>query len=143
MCVLRAYGDEFDVDAFLAESPLEPCSVIRRGTRESSKSKRPPPDYSGFHVGVCDASWTGVSAHIEGLFAFFRKNSSELARLKSYPGLETIYVDVPVGLRLGSPDVAVQGEIFPPNLVELAGRLGVGLGISLYPALGTHKTRKP
>ena len=134
MCVLRAYGEDFDVDAFLVGSPLEPCAVMHRGVVQYSKSKRSPPEYSGFHASVCDAEWTGVHDHVAGAMTYLERHSDELQRLRAYPGVEVLLLDVPVDLRLGRKEVAVQGESFPIELVRLAGRTGVALGITIYPA---------
>jgi hypothetical protein len=62
-CVLRVGGAEFDVDAFLQDSPLAPDAVFHRGQPMSGVAPESPVwTHSGYNLGVSDAeigTWGG------------------------------------------------------------------------------------
>jgi hypothetical protein len=49
------------------------------------------------------------------------------------PEVEDIRLDFPLDLRIDRENVFTQFEYFPPALVALAGALGCGLEMSIYP----------
>ena len=49
------------------------------------------------------------------------------------PGVEDMRLDFPVNLRIDRETVMAQFDYFSPELVSLAGALGLGLEISIYP----------
>jgi hypothetical protein len=58
MCVLRAAGVDFDVDAFLATSSLNATSIRRKGElRLITKSDGPRRERSGFTADVSVKEW--------------------------------------------------------------------------------------
>jgi len=61
---------------------------------------------------------------------FLRKHQSELSRLASFPGVDDRHLDFGYHHR----DAAVQCDYLPPELLALAGSLGIGIELSLYPA---------
>jgi hypothetical protein len=52
----------------------------------------------------------------------------ELKKLGKFPGVEFLTLDFGISLR----DVVAQFEYFPSELLLFAGKLGIGLAISLY-----------
>lgn len=125
-CVLRAAGDEFDVDAFLADCEVPPFKVFRRGQpRSSSKLNQ----QSGLNFSVSDAEMTDFDLQLEDATLFFREKREFVRRLTAFPGVEGVSIDFGVAIR--QPYGA--GFRFPPELVATIGDLGVELEISTYP----------
>ena len=61
MCVLRAGGPNFEVDAFLATSSLEVIRVRRKGEpRFASKPDGPRLEQSGFNADVSSKNWNDL-----------------------------------------------------------------------------------
>ena len=138
MCVLRAGGKAFDVDAFMKKTSLPVSRSYRRGEVRVPQRKggRQKNRDSGLTVGVSDASWSRLAIQVRDAEQFLVTYSKELARLARCPGLEYLVLDFPLYLRIGKrirgSVIAVQSDLFPASLVRAAGKLGIGLELSMY-----------
>ena len=88
---------------------------------------------SGFVVDVTRDRGAGLVDQAPAAIAFLKEHEEALARLHSAPGVEDMRLDFPVDQRIDPQHVMIQFDYFPPELVALAGALGLGLEISLYP----------
>ena len=134
-CVLRASGVDFAVDEFLAGSAISPIAVFRRGEPRlpASQPEGPKLSASGLHIVVSDADFSKLRVQIEDAIHFLEQNRSELARLVAFPGVGNVSLDFGIEER----GVAAQSEHFPPNLLRIAGNLGIWLKFTLYPSQRT------
>jgi len=119
MCVLRVSGKKFNPAKYLATSSLKPYSMFRSG--------------GGFNVDVSRSSWENLAGQVDDAIVFLKKHRRTLARLRSIPEVEDIRLDFPLDLRIDRKEVLVQFDYFPAALVSLAGALGCGLELSIYP----------
>ena len=134
MCVLRVSGKQFDPARYLASSRLKPYSVFRAGEpRFASQPKGKIHDESGFKVDVSRSPWDNLAGQVADAIAFLKKHERTLAKLRSMPEVEDIRLDFPLDLRIDRKKVFTQFDYFPPALVSLAGALGCGLEMSIYP----------
>lgn len=60
---------------------------------------------------------------------FLRRHQTEFGRLAKFPGLTDRRLDFGYDRR----DVIIQCDYLPPELLTLAGELGIGIELSLYP----------
>ena len=135
MCVLRVTGKQFDVDGQLASSGLTPCNVFRAGEpRSTSQPDREQHAVSGFTVEVSRASRSSLVGQVSDAVAFLQQHRDALAALRSAPGVDDLRLDFPLDLRIDRETVMAQSDYFPPELVSLAGSLGLALEVSIYPA---------
>ncbi len=132
-CVLRAYGpesgDDFDVDSFLSSSSFSPCSVSHRGEPrhpETSKVIRA----SGFNLTVSNADGDQVPIQIEDAHRFLVANCDEIARLRAFPNVETVYLDF--GWDFPCQRVWGQFNRFSLELLHQCSTLGVEIVVSVY-----------
>jgi len=131
-CVLRASGKDFNVDAFLRGSQLEPLTVWHVGEPRAPVSNpigRQHQD-SGMNVSVSLLNFSDLPGQIRDARSFLQDNRSEILRLKEFPGVESIQLDFPIEDR----DVALQSDVFKHELIALLGDLGIDLVVSRYPA---------
>jgi hypothetical protein len=134
MCVLRAGGSDFDVDAFLATSSLEICGVRRKGElRLRTKPAGPLNERSGFNADVSTKEWGDLAGQIQDARAFLSENEGELRRLRSFPGVDGVELDFPIELRIGTNEIVVQSDRLPADLLLAAGGLGIDIVITCYP----------
>ena len=140
-CVLRARGIDFAVDEFLAESSLKPIAIFRKGQPQWPKvnSAGPKLRASGFHASVSEADFSDIKTQIDDALDFLQQNQTELSRLIALPGIERVWLDFGIEER----DVAAQHESFPPNLLSLAGNLGIWIDFTLYPSQKPGVPRTP
>jgi hypothetical protein len=130
-CVLWARGVSFAVDEFLSQSTLRPIVIARRGQPqypEVSTTGAIPND-SGFHAVASEADFSEVEVQIREAISFLEQNKSELARLIAFPGVERVSLDFGIEER----EIAAQRECFPPELLRVAGNLGVWIEFTMYP----------
>lgn len=115
----------FDVDALLAGCTLPVCAVRRRG--EPVFPARQPDgrrhQRSGVHVSASDADFGEFPRQVGEAAAFLRAEAGQVQRLVEWPGVEGVDLDFGVERR----DVAVQCDRLTPELVRLAGSLGLGI----------------
>jgi hypothetical protein len=135
MCVLRASGAEFEPDAFLEGSSLEPTKVHKKGEPRLLRSKPDGPNHerSGITVAVSDASWSDLSAQVADAERFLEDYAAEIERLAHAPGVACLVLDFPIESRIDGSSVVAQSDRFPASLVRLAGQLGLALELSIYP----------
>jgi hypothetical protein len=132
VCVLRAYGTDFDPDDFLRSTELLPSLVFRRGEPQVPELEGGPPhEISGIHVTVSEAEWSSLVGQVRDAEHYLTTHKSELCRLATFPGLERISLDFPLDLRI-SQHTWMQTDTFPASLAKLAGEIGLDLELSLY-----------
>lgn len=145
-CTLVARGKHFDVESFLARTklPLKKAHCWIRGTQFFT-SKRRYLD-SGFSEWVSHDRWDNLRAALRDVLKYLRKHRAELLKLKRTKGVESIDLDFGFNSRVGTKNVAVQGEYLSPDLLMLAGELNMGIALSIYPPFlptkAKRKTRK-
>jgi hypothetical protein len=123
--MFRATGFDFLVDEFLSQSTLVPHKVWRKGERKSAKRIH---KWSGFTMVASEADMDDVPQQIADAMNFLTTNHEELSKLQNFPGAETVSLDFGIEDR----DVGVQCDYFPPELLRLAGNLGIGIEITRY-----------
>jgi hypothetical protein len=134
MCVLRVSGEHFDPVKFLGSSTLEPYSVFHAGEpRFASQSSGEIHAVSGFKVHVSRQSRDALPGQVADAIAFLVKHERTLLELRELEEVEDIRLDFPVNLQIDRQNVFTQYEYFPPKLIALAGAVGCGLEISIYP----------
>ena len=130
--VLRAHGESFDVDLFLADSSLEPDSVYQRGPRSGAgaadKDNGSPRRASGFNLTVSHADFSDLETQIKEAILFLDEYEDELRRLGSFDGVEGISIDFGVQRR----DVVAQTDVLPSDLLWRAGALDIWIAITHY-----------
>ena len=128
-CVLRAIGAAFDVEAFLAESPLRPEAVYRKGDRVFANLPKGPMRFdSGFNLTVSEAGMDDLPGQVREAIAFLDENEDELRRLGACEGVDAVGLDF--GLR--RRDVAAQSDLLPAELLWRAGALDIDITVSHY-----------
>ena len=134
-CVLRVSGDDFRVDAFLADSNFRPYHVHHRGdiARRSDRFID-----SGISLDVSSADGD-LDAEITDAIGFLSTHEAELQRLRDFPGVTDMRLDFGYYCR----HVAAQFDYLPPDLLARAGKLGIGIELSLYAAPRPEPTVTP
>ena len=126
MCVLRAFGDEFEPAGFLATSTLSPYSVYKRGDKRFKTGDKVH-EMSGLKVEVSKRGFSDRDGQFEDAMAFLRSNHAELQRLVAWPGVECIVLDFP--FEAGESMTFVR---CPVNLAAESAALNIALEFSLY-----------
>lgn len=128
-CILRVSTDDVAIDDLLSSIKVASYRIDRKGEpifRSERVRKK-----SGFHILTHGTSELNLQSQIVETIAFLRTHAKDLASIMSFPGVTGAELDIAIIRR----DVVVQGEYLPSELLSLAGNLGIGINISLYPEL--------
>ena len=137
MCVLRVHGKQFDPRMLLERSGLPAYDSWREGEPRQIDAKRrgPTHDSSGFKVDVSRKDWTDLPGQIEDALRFLEHFRDELRAIVATAGVECVELDFPFAVRASEQSPLLQSVFLPPNLLALAGELGVGIEVSVYPPI--------
>ena len=127
MCVLRAFGEHFEPEAFLASSSISAYSVFHKGNKQFKTSDRVFTT-SGFKVDVSKAEWADREVQIQDALQFLRLNTEELQRLIDWKGVDEVVLDFP----FEAADIVTNVKC-PVELSRQSSALGISLEFSIYP----------
>lgn len=128
ICVLRVSGAEFVVDNFIATSNLTTDQDLFSVWRKGELRRKRNSEDSGLILDICEVQSEGLKEQVEKVKGFLSENYEEVKRLMERPGVESGILDFAITKR----DVAAQVDVFPSELVRLAGSLNLGLVLSQY-----------
>lgn len=86
-------------------------------------------DTSGFNLELSTAEWDDLDSQIRDTIHALRVWKDSLHELVSWPGVEYVFCDFGTRKRR---EALSQRVYFPPELVQLAGELRIGLRLSMY-----------
>lgn len=88
---------------------------------------------------MSDAPDTNLAAQVVDAVSFLRSHDAEIRRLIQFPGVEGVTLDFGIARR----DVAAQFDYLPPELIQLAGSLALGIELSQYQTAGVENDAEP
>jgi hypothetical protein len=137
MCVLRVFGKQLDPKKFLEHSSLPAYDSWREGEprRFGAKFYGPTHDEGGFKVKVSGKEWTDLPGQVADALEFLETFRPDLSALAASSDVEQVYLDFPFASPASAEPPIYQSVFLPPKLLALAGELGVGIEISVYPQI--------
>jgi hypothetical protein len=140
MCVLRVSSNRHSLSAFLAAERLPYYeSHAKHDPQPYGRKKGKPFGHSGFKSAVSDKEWSDLPGQIHDALRFLKRHRNAIVTLRKKYGVKDMRLDFPNALRIGTR-VAAQFDYFPPELILLTGKLGLGIQLSLYPASTKRKS---
>lgn len=127
-CVLRASGQGFDVEAFLAGSPFAGAAVPLGKEAGAGRDGQDPRSVSGFRLELSPAGGDDLQVEIEEAIAFLDEHEEELRRLGSFRGVDEVCLTFGVQWR----QLPAQTDHFPPELLWRSGALDIALEITHF-----------
>jgi hypothetical protein len=128
-CILRAIGQDFDPTSFLADSELKGATPFHRGdAMPAAAGEGQRGTVSGFNLPISEVDFDDLEIQIQDALHFLRRHEDELRRLAGFPGVEEVCLD----FGLPRPDVAVQTDVFPAELLWQVGALDIDLVVTHY-----------
>src|SRR5882724_616597 len=144
MCVLRVTTNRRTLTDCLFASRIPFYEAHDKNTpRSLGRNKGKPFGYAGFQSDVSGREWDDLPGQASDAVRFLRHYKADLKRLRQRFKVRDLRLDFPYYLRIGRNNIAVQCDFLPPVLIALAGELGVGIEMTLYPPPRAPKrTRK-
>ena len=128
-CVLRVIGKELNVEELL-KIDSNPDTYWKKG---EPRLKTKPNDEkhlrSGAHYCVSEAEFNKFEKQKQDVIKYLNENEEKIKAIQKLSGVESLLLDFGIEQR----DVFVQSDFSLPELVSLAGKLGLGIGLSQYP----------
>ena len=127
VCYLRVAGENFDVDGFVSRCRMVAAEKLTKW-RKGEPFRRGERKNSGFIFEICEVESEGIEEQTTKAIDFLRENFEELKHLTEQIDGADSYLQFVIDKR----DVANQNDLFPAELVRLAGSLGLGILLSQY-----------
>ena len=135
MCVLRVSSNGKTLTDFLSGSRMPYSAAHDKGTPQRfGRDKGKPFGFAGFQSDVSRREWDDLPGQVADAIRFLRRYRADLKQLREKYKVRDMRLDFPYYLRIGRNDVVVQCDYLPPSLILLAGELGVGIEMTLYPS---------
>lgn len=132
MCIFHVSSKDHSFKEFLEQHPDLPVyqQHERGDVLKISVDKSPVDDY-GFSCEVSDREWHDVEGQIVDMISFLEVYSPHLSILHENYELEDWHFDLPYECALNNNQF-VQTNFLPSKLLQLAGKLEIGIELSLY-----------
>lgn len=130
MCVLKASSSTRSFKKFAEATPIPVYSSMEKGQIKNQDSATAWSEYR-ISFDVSDRDWDDFPGQVEDALRFLNQWESELQRFISDFEPDEILLDFPLYSRLGE-EIANQNDYLPSDLIKVAGRIGVGIGMSIY-----------
>lgn len=132
-CILRIIGEELDVDLLDAKLGLPTPKKIYKGQpRFKTKPEGEKIAHSELSFTASHAPFDNFNQQVEEVIEYLSKYYYQLKLLTETKGIEYATLDFGVNYRYKF----VQSHYFKPELVKLAGELGLSFEFSLYTSSG-------
>jgi hypothetical protein len=131
-CVIRAAGERFNVDEFLASSTFRPAAIHRRGApRFPGVEANWVSNTSGFNLVVSDDDGDDQGVRqVADARAFIDRNRQELQRLSSRDDVD-LWLDFGCFIREGMVAKFIR---LPIEIVRECAALSIAIEVSVYAA---------
>ncbi|WP_163341186.1 DUF4279 domain-containing protein [Desulfopila sp. IMCC35008] len=136
-CVLRVWGNEFDVDSITLEPELEAIKVWRKGQPKfNSNPNSRLNETSGLSIELSSSDFSEIEKQINEAISFCKSHQKVLTKLVSHQGVDGAVADF--GAEIYPPGWC--SFYFEPELLKILGNIGISLGLSVYPTDNEDET---
>jgi hypothetical protein len=143
MCVLRVFSKRKTLSDFLADARIPYYSSHDKNTPQPyGREKGMPFGEAGFQSVVSKKPFDDLPGQIRDAIRFLRRHKADLTRLRDEFKVREMRLDFPIHLRMGYQDIVVQRDYFTATLLHLAGELGIGIALTIYPPPRPEKKPK-
>ena len=130
MCILKVYSETSSFKEFAKSSPIPVYSVFDKGEFRNKSETRKAINYTISFV-ASDRDWDEFPEQVKDTIIFLETNGAALEALLSTHEIKGAYLDFPIYSRLND-HIVNQNDHLPSKLVSLAGKLNLGIEMSMY-----------
>jgi hypothetical protein len=127
--ILRCSGEKLDIDQLQKYIDLEVDQSWRKGEKRNPRSSVLN-KYSGISFYASDADMEEFNLQVRETIEWLHEFSEQITEIVSFEGIEEVTLDFGIALK---EDNFVNSDYLPPELLQIAGRLGIGIELSHYP----------
>ena len=131
MCILKLFSESYSFKEFCESTSIPVYSVFDKGEfrNKDKKIRRSKENVVSFDVS--DKEWDNFPEQVTDAINFLELHFSDLETLLKNSGITSACLDFPIYSRL-SEEIINQNDYLPSKLISLAGKLGLGIGMSIY-----------
>jgi len=130
MCVLKIYSDTYSFKGFSEDTDIPIFSVFDKGEYRNKKRTRVCNENT-LSLDVSDKEWDDFPGQAADAISFLSMHYDELLELLSKVSDVSACLDFPIYSRLSS-EIVNQNDYIPKDLISLAGKLNLEIGMSQY-----------
>lgn len=130
MCVLHVGSKTCSFRKFLKTTELPVYKSHEKGDKPFKT--KPPYEYYGFSCTFSEKDWDDLAGQVEDALSFLKEYEKELSDLINTYTIDDIRFDFPYNC-WHTREIYVQCNYLPPELLLRAGKLNIGIELSLYP----------
>ena len=130
MCILKAFSRDHSFKDFAESTPMPVFRSREKGeTRYAGSSKVNERFSISFNVSTKE--WDDFKGQVEDAISFLRQWEFEISQFALQYPPDLFYLDFPLYSRLDD-EIICQGDYLPAELISLAGKVGLGVEMSIY-----------
>jgi len=130
MCVLKAFSNSRSFKGFAETTAMPVYSCLDKGEVLNPKT-RSLTEENRISFDVSEKEWNDFPGQVADAIAFLTKWETDLNKLIADFEPEDVTLDFPLYSRLNDR-IINQNDYLPKELIILAGRLGLCIGMSIY-----------
>ena len=127
-CILRVVGKELNVKELLKIHSSPDTYWIKGQSRLLGKPNGSKHLRSGAHYCLSEADFNEFEQQKEDVIKYLIQNEDKMKAIQQLSGLDDVYLDFGIEQR----DVAIQSDYLPSELIQLAGKFGLGIRMSQF-----------
>jgi hypothetical protein len=133
-CILTIGGQNLDVDAFCKKSKLRPYKKSYKGQPKfKTKPNGDKLSFSLLSIETSNADFNDLKKQIVDTIRYLKRNKDKLAHITLTKEIENAVLNFGIDLRIDKKKIFTQSDIFPNELLKLAGDAGLDIELSIYP----------
>jgi hypothetical protein len=128
MCLLKVYSNTNSFKSFKETTRIPVYSIYEKGDKQAKRKV-----HKDFKISfdVSEKEWDDFKGQVQDAIDFLIKYRKDLKMLFKTHKITTAYLDFPIYSRLQG-DIVNQNDHLPNELILLAGKLSLGIEISIY-----------
>ena len=130
MCILKIFGDTDSFKLFERATKIPVYSSYEKDEQIRTGNNSLRTDYK-ISFDVSDKDWNDFEGQVQDTIRFLTKYYDDIEQLFNTHTITTAYLDFPHYSRLYG-DIANQNDHLPKELIQLAGKLSLGIEMAIY-----------
>ena len=125
MCNLKIYSDTNSFKSFAKTTRIPVYSVHDKGENKNRQTD------NRISFDISDKDWDDFEGQVQDCIGFLTKYFEDMQQLFKTHNVTTAYLDFPLYSRLYG-DIVNQNDHLPKELIQLAGKLSLGIEMAFY-----------
>jgi hypothetical protein len=130
MCFLKIFSDKKSFKVFAESTSIPVFSVFDKGEYRKKRSEKSFTQ-NQISIDVSEKDFDEFKGQVTDAITFLQTHFDELSALIKANEVTDAYLDFPLYSRLTS-DIVNQNDHLPKELITLAGKLNIGIEMSIY-----------